>query len=329
VGAQIVPVVLIVGGGVAALGGVATGTIGGVQIKKARMRIKLQAARHETRHEGHLEAVDRTKAKLQVFGRTQERAQRDVIFRMRDFLLRHEKQVRANEHLIFDGIDGANTHVASMAKVNPDVAGWVQGVVGAAGAGVATPAALRAAVNKFASASTGTPISELSGAAAQKAGLAFLGGGSLKSGGGGMNLGGMARNVATVGPAVLIAGIAVKTQGTKARTDADKHKTDVDVAIARLDARDELLRGVQDRADELDRILGRIIGRATKALDTLESEPFDTDIHAEWLQTALILVKSVREVATAPVADEDGTIDADTDRLIFTYRHADKEPADG
>lgn len=325
----IVPVALIIAGGATAIGGAAAGSVGGVQIGRARKRVKRQTEQHETRHAAHLEKVTRTNDALRTLGETQTRAQQEVIHRMRDFLIRHAKQVRAHEHLILDGVDGANARVVSLSAMDPDIAGWVRGVVGAASAGVATPVALSAAVVKYASASTGTPISALSGAAAQKARLAFLGGGSLASGGGGMKLGKTAGSVATIGPAVLVAGLAVKNQGTRAKTEADRHKTEVETSIARLDARDELLRGVQDRAHELDGLLLRMMARATDALDVLESEPFDISIHAERFRTALIMVRSVREVATAPVADEDGNIDAGTERLMFTYRETYKEPVDG
>lgn len=325
----LVPAALIVGGGITGLGGVAAGTVGGVQIRNARARIHRQEARHATRHEAHLETVETTNEALHRFGRTQERALGEVIHRMRDFLVRHAKQVRANEHLILDGVDGASVRVMSLSKLDPDVAGWVRGVVGAAGAGVATPVALSAAVVKYASASTGTPISELTGAAAEKARLAFLGGGSLKSGGGGIRLGKTAGSVVTVGPALLVAGLAVKNQGTKARTEADRHQTEVEIAVATFDTRDELLRGVQERARELDLLLNRMMSQAADALDLLESESFDIAVHAERFQTALILVKSVREVATAPVADEDGNIDVGTEQLMFTYRDGVKESANG
>lgn len=324
-----VPIVLIVAGGAAAVGGVTAGTVGGVQIGRAQTRIKNQTAKHEARHEAHLEMVDQTNVALRTLGDTQTRALREIIHRMRDFLVRHAKQVRTHEHLILDGVDGANSRVVGLAAMDPDLAGWVRGIVGAAGAGVTTPFALSAAVVKYASASTGTPISTLSGAAATNARLAFLGGGSLQSGGGGMKLGRTAGGVAAIGPALLVAGIAVKNQGTKARTEAERHKTEVEVSIAALDTRDQLLRGVQERAGELEVLTQRMIARAEAALDALESEPFDMSLHAERLQTALILVKSVREVATAPVADEAGNIDAGTQRLIFTYRDIYKEPTNG
>ena len=69
------------------------------------------------------------------------------------------------------------------------VGGVAAGV--AAGAGVATlaPGALMRVATTFGSASTGTAISTLSGAVAQSASLAFLGGGAVAMGGGGVAAG--------------------------------------------------------------------------------------------------------------------------------------------
>ncbi|GAB3608353.1 hypothetical protein GCM10027414_04780 [Humibacter ginsengiterrae] len=326
---QFVPVALIVGGGALAVGGAAAGAVGGIQIKSARTQIHRRAQRYDKRHTAHLRAVDATNEALQFLGKTQERAQREIINRMKDFLLRHEKQVRAHERLVLDGIELSDTRIAGDAKLDANVAGWVRGVIGAAGVAVGVPAALSAGVKKLASASTGTPISALSGAAAEKARLAFLGGGSIKSGGGGIKLGKTANGIAAIGPAALVAGLAVKNQGTRARTAAEHHRTEVDTAIATLDARDELLRGIQERARELEALLVRLIVRAAQAIDLLESEPFDINIHLDRLHSALNLVGSVREVTTAPIADEDGNIDQRTEQLLFTYRQSQKEPSDG
>ena len=321
----LVPLAIAVGSVITAGGGVILATVGGRQIRAAGRQIRLHTARYEKCHATHLANVEQANEALKAFGRSQDLALREVIFRMRDFLERHAKQVRAHEHLILDGVDGSDTQVVGMAKLDPDVVGWVRGVVGSAVAGAATPVAFRAAVMKLAKASTGTAISSLSGAAAEKATHAFLGGGSLVKGGGGVKLGTTMLNVATAGPAILIAGITVKNQGTKSRTEADTHRAEVDVAIALLEMRDEVLRGVRKRAGELDEILIRLASQATAALDILESEPFNVDVHAERLQTALILVKSVRDVATAPVADENGNLEENTEQLIFKYRDANME----
>ena len=77
-------------------------------------------------------------------------------------------------------------------------------------AGAATYGGMMATVSTIGVASTGAPISSLSGAAASKATLAWFGGGSLASGGGGVALGKVVVAVPAVG-AVILAPAAIIT----------------------------------------------------------------------------------------------------------------------
>ncbi|ROQ16982.1 hypothetical protein EDF54_0104 [Rathayibacter sp. PhB93] len=321
----LIPLVIIVATAVTGAGGGAVGVWGGAQIKQAKADMKAHAAKYAGRHDQHLAEVQKTNDALQELGRSQYRAQEEVIFRMRAFLERNARQVRAHEHLILDGLDGTEKPVVGLTRLDRDLAGWVRGVVGSTIAGVATPVAMRMGVTTLATAGTGTAISGLSGAAATSATMAWLGGGALAAGGGGMALGAVMLNVAIVGPSLLLAGITVKNRGTKAKTDAAIHQTEIDIEIARLNERDELLQALQTRAQEIDAILIRLIEQTVDAIDVLESEPFDADMHAKRFQAAVILVTAVRGVATAPIADENGALDEQTGELVFTYRRQEKE----
>lgn len=321
----LIPLIIIAGTIVSGSGGAAVGIWGGSQIKQAKADIKAQAAEYESQHALHLATVDWTNVIFRKLGNTQERAQHEAIYRMKNFLERHAKQVRTHEHLILDGIDGVDQHVVGLTKLDADLAGWVRGVVGSTILGVATPIAIRTGVMTLATASTGTAIAGLGGAAATSATMAWLGGGVLTVGGGGMALGAVMLDVAIVGPTVLVAGITIKNRGTKAKTEADKNQTSTKVAIAELHARNEVLRAVQLRATEINLILTRLLAEATVALDLLESEPFVMERHAGRLQTSLILVKSVRDVATAPIADESGSPDERSEELMLKYRESSKE----
>ncbi len=81
-------------------------------------------------------------------------------------------------------------------------------------AGTATVAGTLGAVTMCGTASTGTAISTLSGAAAKSATLAWLGGGSLAAGGFGMYLG----NIVLIGISivgVLLVGRLLRSRNTK------------------------------------------------------------------------------------------------------------------
>lgn len=74
----------------------------------------------------------------------------------------------------------------------------------------------------FGTASTGTAISALSGAAATNATLAALGGGSLAAGGGGIALGTTILGAATLGVGLLVGGVIFSCTGSKLSSKAEK-----------------------------------------------------------------------------------------------------------
>lgn len=326
----IVPLAIVITSSLTGSAGLFFGAQGGVQIRDAKKQIGLHSARYEKRKVLHLAHADRTDAALQAFGQTQERAERDVIVRMEDFLVRQGMQVRAKERPILDGVDGSNTHVLERPTLYPDVVGWVGSLGGSVAAGAATRVALLAAAKEFAHASTGTRIKTLNGAAAERAILAFFGGGSLDSGGGGMESGGLMLNVAGAGVGLLGVGLTVKSHGTKALSEAEEHRKNVDVAIAQLDVQDELHRGVQEWAGEQDGVLSHLVSQATEAIDVLESEPFDSnsELHAKRLLVAFSLVTAVGQIISVPAVGEDDSLDGAAEQLTFRYRDPTTEATD-
>lgn len=314
----IVPLVLGIGNAVAGITGIVTGAKGGLEIWEARLQIEINDARLGKCRGAHRGKCDHTNAVLQDFGRAQELAQREVIFRMEDFLVSHGKQVRAKKHLILDGVDGSDSQVPGLAKLDPAVMGWVQGLIGSAAIGAASPAALRAAGTQLGRASTGAAIKSLHGAARESALLALFGGGTRAAGAPGMALGGPILKTSGVGPGLLAAGVVVKIQGARALTEAEAHRTEVEKEMAELRKREEVLRGARKWAREQSGVLARLTVRATEALDLLESEPFDADLHTERLQVALIFVTSVGQVVAAFY--ENVTHDGTAELLTFKYR---------
>ncbi len=103
------------------------------------------------------------------------------------------------ENLPFDGGLSSNSHEEDFSFSKKEFDSMAISVIslkkllakttGAVGSGVASAGALYAAVAAFGTASTGTLISSVSGAAASNATLAWLGGGVLSVGGGGVALG--------------------------------------------------------------------------------------------------------------------------------------------
>ena len=93
--------------------------------------------------------------------------------------------------------------------------------VGTAG-GFAASGATTAAVMALGTASTGTAISSLSGAAAVNATLAAIGGGSIAAGGGGIAAGTVILGTATVGIGLLVGGVIFNITGSSLSSKADE-----------------------------------------------------------------------------------------------------------
>lgn len=130
---------------------------------------------------------------------------------------------------------------------------------------------------------------------------------------------------AAAGPALFGIGLTVKNQGAKALTGAEACRAKVDELIARYDEIDVLAGGVQERASELEEILGRLARRATDALNVLESEEFDPESHGIRLQQAWNLSKAVGEVASAQIIGDDGGVSEASQALVFRYRQLPEE----
>ena len=112
--------------------------------------------------------------------------------------------------------------------------GVLGSAVGAGVAGAAAGFAVYGGVMALGVASTGTSISALSGAAATKAALAAIGGGSLSAGGWGMAGGRLILGGATLAPMLAIAGWAYNSHGEESLKNARKANEEVNEAIKKL-----------------------------------------------------------------------------------------------
>ncbi|MEU5905333.1 hypothetical protein ABZ780_13280 [Micromonospora sp. NPDC047467] len=259
------------------------------------------------RHEAAIAECEATRMNTQrvcrEYGEFQIRVHKETVARLADWLERNEHLVK---RINFKRIDGVRIEVPSAptyAAGVEDVTTGISGLIGAVGAGTSAQAAALWGVSTFASASTGTAISSLSGAAAQNAVLAWLGGGSLATGGGGVAAGSVVLGAVTVVPGLLIGGLTVGIVGARTRTKLEGFAATVDVEIKQLFLTHELLHAVERRIDELRDLLSRMAERATHTLEALEAVNFDPEVHAAKFLRALQLVTAVKEILNTPVLD--------------------------
>lgn len=324
----LIPVAIIAVGALTGGSGLVLGGKGALDIKRATDRINESQRRYELRRSAAEQHLDEVNARLTEWGAEQERALNAVVVRFAAFLERNAKQVRDSEKLLADGLEVSDERVVGPDGIDRNAWSWVTGVVASAAVGGGVNVATTTAVASLGAASTGAAISGLSGAAAQSATLAWLGGGALSAGGGGVALGATVLNVVAIGPALLLGGFVAKGQGKKAITKAMEKRAEVEIAIAELDATKTLLDSVETRVNELRSVLSSLVSQALDALETLESaEPFVAAEHAELFQSALLLVKAVKEVALAPVLDSDGNLSAEGSIVTVKYRKMAKDRA--
>lgn len=184
-------------------------------MKSADQRYKENIARFETMNKATLQAMDELgKMELEIldsfqaFSDTMEHIQNRPEFseyKKDDITLpaynsEELKKVSIGAGVLLGGLGGA--------------------ALGTAG-GFAAAGATTAAVMAFGTASTGTAIASLSGAAAVNATLAAIGGGAIAAGGGGIALGTTILGAATLGVGLLVGGIVFNLTGSKLSDKAD------------------------------------------------------------------------------------------------------------
>lgn len=317
----------IIGAGVAAAGGFgAKKGYDGVQgVRSASGMVKAATARHRARvgildsARGHLST------QLQTLQELRQQCALSTFGRIVDLIQELEQKGSVDDVKGFERIGVKSEDVRAFSGHFVNAGGLLKGGVVAVGAGAGASSATATVVTTFATASTGTAISGLSGAAANSALLAWLGGGSLATGGLGMAGGAVVAGGIAVAPAVLVGGLVLAAQAEKALVQAKKFSSEVDVAIAKLDTLVALLRRAEQRVGELVFLTRGVDARAHEAMDALEAivPTFDYDRKedVERLRAAMLLCGVLRQIIEVRVLDDDGQLDSASDVLLAQHSH--------
>ncbi|WP_454778201.1 hypothetical protein [Georgenia muralis] len=301
--------------------GLGAGGKGVVDMNHAKSLNSQARTKYEDALAKHDQRITHTDAHIARLGQAQQDAVEAVCERFTRWLRDHEQQTRLLDRDIAAGIAAQQRVVVDRpGAVRLNAVNVVAGGVQAVGLGVAARAGAVQAVRQVGVASTGTAIKTLSGAAAQKATLAALGGGAVAAGGGGIAVGAAVLNVATIGPGVLVAGIQLNKSGGKALTEATEYSARVDVAAAEMKRQATVLAGIDARTTELLDTLYAMRRRAETHLAQLEAVEFDSNRHTDLFVTALTLVKGVAELVGARVINEQGVLDSASAGLAVKYR---------
>ena len=268
----------------------------------------------KARHQRHVELVDMARAQLthQIVALEEERLEaRAIVETIVEYLRAIGNEARQQLAASLDavGVDVNELPERTFQFFEPR--SDVRNLAAVAGASTAASGAATFVATHFGIASTGTAISGLSGAAANSAMLAWLGGGSLASGGGGMALGSIVLSGVSVGPAVALGGLVLAKKGAKAETQATLSEADVNRAIGELDVLIAFSRQVERRAEELRSVTHEVGRRAAARIallpDAAEFTP-ENDKHVSSFQRSVMLAKTLSELCQVQVVDEDGNL---------------------
>ena len=196
---------------------------------------------------------------------------------------------------------------------------------GAVGGALTAFGAYSAAMT-FATASTGTAIATLSGAAATNATLAFFGGGSLAAGGLGM-AGGMAVLGGLVaGPALAVMGLITGAKAQEKVNKALENKAEADAVVESLNAASYQCSAIRRRTymlyimlTHLDTQFLPLIWRMQKIVETegVDYSKYTMD-SKKTIASAATVACSIKAILDTPILNEEGELTEASAKLIET-----------
>ena len=217
------PLILGVAAVVAGTTGVGFGIHGGVKMKQANDKLK-EAQKRNDSNNARLERMNQNACRSMDFLGVNEMRVLSEFQQFSDLFERIKNRPEFADIKI-GNVSIPKFECEEIKKASVGASVLIGGLGGAAlgtAGGFAAYGATTAAVMALGTASTGTAISALSGAAATNATLAALGGGSLAAGGGGIALGTTILGAATLGVALLVGGVIFSCIGSKLSGKADK-----------------------------------------------------------------------------------------------------------
>lgn len=201
------------------------------------------------------------------------------------------------------------------------------GVTGVAGGALAAFGAYSAATT-FATASTGTAIATLSGAAASNATLAFFGGGSLAAGGLGIAGGTMVLGGLVAGPALLVMGIITGAKAGKSLQDAYANDAKADEICEELETAAKQCIAIRRRCYMFYSLLAKLDSYLyplnIEMERIIESEGTDYSKYnpdsKKTIAAIVSTVASIKSVLDTTILTTEGDLTEESEQLILEYQ---------
>lgn len=217
------PFVLGAGAAISTIAGIGSGIHGAVEVKDANNTMKLAQERHQRNLKQFEQINNFTNKQMDKLGKLELQILNDFhVFS--DTIGKIQNRPQFKKYPKSD-VELPDYNEEELEKVSIRAGALLAGLGGAAlgtAGGFAAAGAATSAIIAVGTASTGTAISTLSGAAATNATLAVLGGGSIAAGGGGIALGTTILNATTFGVGLLVSGTIFNVIGGKLSDQADE-----------------------------------------------------------------------------------------------------------
>lgn len=197
------------------------------------------------------------------------------------------------------------------------------GGVTALGSGGLAGLAAYGGVQVLATASTGTALSALSGAAATNATLAWFGGGSLATGGLGMAGGTMVLGGIVAGPVLAIGGMMMASKAEEAKQNAWANYDEAELAAEQMKTAEVAAKGIAKRFNEVEQVLVHLNNRLIEGLTGFSELVNRNDNYATYskdekssVYMISALAKTMKNILDAQLLDEDGALTASSRKVV-------------
>ncbi len=197
------------------------------------------------------------------------------------------------------------------------------GLTGVAG-GALTAFGAYSAASAFATASTGTAIASLSGAAATNATLAFFGGGALAAQGLGMAGGAAVLGGLVAGPALLVMGLITGAKAGKSLENARANEAKAEEMCEELRAGSDQCIAIRRRSYMFYSLLAKMDAYLyplnQKMNKIIEAEGTDFSKYSEESQKSIAAlvstVKTIKDILDTPILKENGEPTEESEALV-------------
>ena len=223
-------------------------------------------------------------------------------------------------------------NIKEMAQTSLTAKEIVQGGIATLGAGAVTGIAAYGGTMMFASASTGTAISALSGAAAQNATLAWLGGGAKAFGGLGMAGGSVVLGGLVLGPILAVQGIITASKSKEKLAKAKETYSEAKMAAEKMDTMTEIMVKISETSKDYKSFIIAYSKKYQEIIDNLRiiyERTYDEQVrhkvdatkisesdlrylHYSWLVTQVLY-----QTLITPLMTERGDFDERAEQLLI------------